>query len=136
VKRRTPLRRRASLRRGGFLRCSPFRRGAPKRRAISEASAAQREKVAGARCLVCGRVPCDPAHLVPRSLGGCDEPDCVVPLCRPCHREFDEHRLCLLPYLEPRHRAELAHALLHVGVVGLMRRLSPEGVGLVERRRP
>jgi hypothetical protein len=73
---------------------------------------------------------------VPRSLGGCDEPDCVVPLCRPCHRAFDEHRLCLLPYLEPRHRAELAHALLHVGVVGLMPRLSPEGVGLVERRRP
>ena len=92
--------------------------------------------MAGARCLVCGRVPCDPAHLVPRSLGGCDEADCVAPLCRPCHRDFDERRLDLLPYLEPRYRAELAHALLHVGLVGLVRRFKTDGNGRADRRRP
>jgi hypothetical protein len=75
-------------------------------------------------------VPCDPAHLVPRSLGGCDEPDWVVALCRPCHRHFDEHRLCLLPYLEPRHRAELAHAVLHLPLVAaVVERLTGERIG-------
>ena len=138
VRRTGALRRRTPLRRGGLLRRTQLRRGRAgrQRRGISEASVVQREKVAGARCLACGRVPCDPGHLVPRSLGGCDEADCVVPLCRPCHRDFDERRLDLLPYLEPRHRAELAHALLHVGLVGLLRRLAPEGDGLAERRRP
>jgi 5-methylcytosine-specific restriction endonuclease McrA len=127
VSRSGGLRRRSGLRRTGFLRRSRLRRSpSATRRAISEASAPQRAKVAGARCLVCGRVPCDPAHLVPRSLGGCDEPDCVVPLCRSCHREFDEHRLCLLPYLEPRYRGELAHGLLHLGVVMLVERVTSE----------
>jgi hypothetical protein len=125
VRRASGLRRRAGLQRTGFLRRSR-RRASTRRRAISEASAKQREKVAGARCLVCGRVPCDPAHLVPRSLGGCDDADCVVPLCRPCHRDFDEHRLCLLPYLEPRYRPELAHALLHLRLVALVERVTGE----------
>jgi 5-methylcytosine-specific restriction endonuclease McrA len=136
VRRTGALRRRMPLRRSGFLRRSRLRPGAPRRRrGISEASAGQREKVAGARCLVCGRVPCDPAHLVPRSLGGCDEADCVVPLCRPCHRDFDGRRLDLLPYLEPRYRTELAHALLHVGLVGLVRRLRADRDGVAKGSR-
>ena len=93
---------------------------------MSPASAAQRAKVAGRKCLVCGRVPCDPAHLVARSVGGCDEADCVVPMCRPCHRAFDDGRLDLLPHLEPRYRAEIAHAVLHVSLVALLRRLTGE----------
>jgi hypothetical protein len=44
---------------------------------------------------------------VPRSLGGCDEPDCVVPLCRVHHRRYDRGQLDLLPYLEPGIRAGL-----------------------------
>ncbi len=127
MKRTGGLRRRSGPRRTGFLRGGRLRRDVPaRRRAISEASPPQREKVAGARCLVCGRVPCDPAHLVPRSLGGCDEPDCVVPLCRSCHRDFDERRLCLLPYLEPGPQAELAHAVLHLPLVAVVERLAGE----------
>jgi hypothetical protein len=61
---------------------------------------------------------------MPRSLGGCDEPDCVVPLDRRCHRAYDRGELDLLPYLEPCFRAELAHALLHVGLLRLLRRLT------------
>jgi hypothetical protein len=110
-KRRTELRRTARL-----VRRTPLRR-----RPFSPASEAQRAKVAGQACLVCGRRPVDPAHLVPRSLGGCDDPDCVVPLC-PCHRAYDLGQLDLLPWLEPRFRAELAHALLHVGLSRLLRR--------------
>jgi hypothetical protein len=81
-------------------------------------------KVTGQACLICGRRPVDPAHLVPRSLGGCNHPDCVVPLCRPCHRGYDRGQLDLLPHLEPRHRAELAHALTHMPLIGVLTRVT------------
>jgi hypothetical protein len=83
------------------------------------ASAEQRQKVGGFGCLVCGRTPVDPAHLVPRRLGGCDSPDCVVPLCRTHHRLFDTGRLALVPYLCPGLERELRHALTHVGCAEL-----------------
>jgi 5-methylcytosine-specific restriction endonuclease McrA len=91
---------------------------------VSPTSEAQRRKVAGRPCLVCGRRPVDAAHLVPRSLGGCDEPDCVVPLCRRCHRAYDDGELDLLPHLEPGYRVELAHALRHLSLLALLRRVT------------
>jgi len=94
---------------------------------LAGASEDQRRKVDGRRCLVCGRSDAvDPAHLAPRSRGGCDHADCVVPLCRRCHRAFDDGRLDLLPYLEPHRRAELAHALQHLGLLALLERLTSE----------
>ena len=67
----------------------------------------------------------DPAHLIPRSLGGCGDPLCVVPLCRrPCHRAYDSGELDLLPHLEPAWRAQLAHAVGHVGLIAALRRIS------------
>jgi hypothetical protein len=83
---RTPLRRRAQLRAR-----KPLRRTTPLQRTDSmAASEAQRAAVAGRPCIACGaehRV--DAAHLIPRSLGGCGDPLCVVPLCRrPCHRAY------------------------------------------------
>ncbi len=92
---------------------------------ISPASPAQRRKVAGQRCLVCGASPCDPAHVIPRSAGGCNEPDCVVPICRDCHDAQHNGKLDLLSYLEPDHRAEQAHAVLHVGIEGARLRTAP-----------
>ena len=68
--------------------------------------------------------PVDAAHLVPRSLGGCDQPDCVVPLCRAHHRRYDRGELDLLPHVEPSRRLELGHTLLHVGLLGLLRRVT------------
>jgi hypothetical protein len=41
----------------------------------------QRAAVTGRSCIVCGsdrRI--DPAHLIPRSLGGCGDALCTVPL--------------------------------------------------------
>jgi len=73
---------------------------------------------------VCGEAGVDPAHLVPRSLGGCDDAACCVPLCRRCHRAYDRGELDILPYLEPAFRTELAHALGHIGLVGLLRRVT------------
>ncbi len=106
-------------RRTALRRVTPLRR-----RSITPASEAQRAKVAGQSCLVCGGRPVDPAHLVPRSLGGCDAAECVVALCRRCHRAYDRGELDLLPRLEPAYRAELAHALTHLPLVAVLRRVT------------
>ena len=76
---RTPLRRRAQLRAR-----TPLRRTTPLQRTPSMAATdSQRAAVAGRPCIVCGATHgVDPAHLIPRSLGGCGDPLCVVPLCR------------------------------------------------------
>jgi hypothetical protein len=116
---RTPLRQRAHLRAR-----KPLRRTTPLQRTDSmAASEAQRAAVAGRPCIVCGaQHGVDAAHLIPRSLGGCGDPLCVVPLCRrPCHRAYEEGRLDLLPFLEPAWRAQLAHAVRHVGLIGALR---------------
>jgi hypothetical protein len=91
------------------------------------ASEAQCAKVAGAACLVCERAPVDPAHLVPQRFGGCEDADCVVPLCRAHHRIFDRARLALAPYLDGKFAAELAHAQSHVGAKRLRRALEGGG---------
>ena len=118
---RTPLRRRAQLRARTALR-----RTTPLQRTPSMgATDSQRLAVAGRPCIVC-RAVCrvDPAHLIPRSLGGCGDALCIVPLCRSCHRSYDTGRLDLLPYLEPAWRPQLAHAVGHVGLIGALRRIS------------
>jgi hypothetical protein len=89
------------------------------------ATESQRAAVAGSRCSVCGgdrRI--DPAHLIPRSLGGCGDAACCVPLCRIHYRAYDRGELDLLPYLEPAWRAQLAHAVGHVGLIAALRRIS------------
>jgi len=118
---RRPLRRRARLRAKAQLR-----RSTPLQRTASiAASAAQRAAVAGRRCIVCGsNRQIDPAHLIPRSMGGCGDPLCVIPACRVHHRAYDAGELDLLPHLDPAWRAQLAHAVGHVGLIGAMRRIS------------
>jgi hypothetical protein len=135
LRRRTPLKRKSAPRGAAWLE----RRTPLERTPVSPASAAQRAKVRGLACLVCGGRPVDPAHLVPRSLGGCDHPACALALCRACHAAFDRGRLDLLPHLEPDHRAEPAHALSHLSLLALLRRLTgtrwaPAERGEKERR--
>jgi hypothetical protein len=139
LRRRTPLRRSAGpARRTRLRRSTPLRRGpwrkptgngqAGPRRPPLRASEAQRRKVVGTACIVCLQTKgITPAHLAPRSLGGCDHPDCVVPLCWLHHRAYDTGRLALLPYLEPSWRIEVAHAVLHLGLIGALRRLHGRG---------
>jgi hypothetical protein len=125
--RRSSIRRRTPLRPGRPLdRRSTLHRETPlKRHPFAPASAAQRAKVAGRRCLVCNATArIDPAHLIPRSLGGCDDALCVVALCRRCHRRYDMGTIDLTGHLEPGHRAEAAHAVLHLGLAGALRRIS------------
>jgi len=121
---RTPLRRRAKLRAQRPLR----RRSSLQRTPSMMATEAQRAAVAGRCCIVCGtdrRI--DPAHVISRSLGGCDDALCVVPICRRCHRAYDRGELDLLLYLEPAWRAQVAHAVGHVGLMGALRRICGSG---------
>jgi hypothetical protein len=53
---------------------------------------------------------------------GCDHPDCVSLLCWLHHRAYDTGRLELLLHLKPRRCREVAHAVLHLGLVGAYRR--------------
>ena len=46
--------------------------------------------------------------------GGCDDADCVVALCRRCHRSFDRGELDLLPHLEPAPARARPRARAHV----------------------
>ncbi|HEX8086561.1 MAG TPA: HNH endonuclease [Solirubrobacteraceae bacterium] len=91
------------------------------------ASPQQRNKVVRLSCVVCERSPVDPAHLVPRRLGGCNDPDCVIPLCRTHHRLYDHAQLGLGVHLGGEWRRERAHALTHVSAVRLSRALSGLG---------
>lgn len=88
------------------------------------ASTPQRNKVKGQPCIVCLREPVDPAHVIDRALGGCNDPLCVVPLCRRCHDLYDNGKLDLLPMLEPRFRDEQAHAVGHLGIARAFMRVT------------
>ena len=46
-------------------------------------------------------------------------------LCWTHHRAYDTGGLELLPHLEPQWRAEVAHAVSHLGLIGAVRRLAP-----------
>jgi hypothetical protein len=104
----------------------------------------QRRKVTLLVCLGCGREvdpdgdtrwTIDPAHLVPRGGGGCDDPLCAIPLCRfvptgrGCHRDFDNEALDLHPRLaDGGYEKELAHAVEVHGLtpLELVRRVTGE----------
>lgn len=78
---------------------------------------AMHSKVEEATCRVCGCVPVDPAHIVPRSRisagrGGEDPRNCVA-LCRIHHAAFDQGKLDILPYLT---LEEQAYAVELVGL--------------------
>jgi len=129
LERRTPLRAKTDLRRSAPLERGAClkRRSAPKRSgSISPATPAQREAVHGRACIVCAKGPCDPAHLIDRSLAPAagDDVLAIVPLCRSCHHEYDEGSLDLLPYLEPRWRDQVAWAVNAVGLMAALKRIT------------
>ena len=72
-----------------------------KRRDWKEARA--KVKYESGRCRVCYAPNAEAAHVIPRSLapgvGNNMGADNIVPLCRECHTEYDQHRLDVLPFL-------------------------------------
>jgi hypothetical protein len=129
LERHTPLQRSNGPKRTG----PPARTQRPKRAAISPASPAQRAKIKGKSCVVCGAPATTPMHLWPRGKGGCDDPLCVLPACWACHRAYDTMKLDLLPHIVKRHLAEIAHAHLHAPPVAVLERLTASAVVLHSR---
>lgn len=83
----------------------------PKRRNWDAAKTKVRDE---GMCRMCASTDIlDPAHIIPRSLGGGMESNDVVPLCRSCHSEYDAQRLDLLPILT---REEQVRAVELVGI--------------------
>lgn len=122
LERRTPLKRKTALARSSEPLGTSKR--APKRRAVSPASASQRAKVAVETCVVCQADYVQPSHLIDRSLGGDDDARAVVALCPEHHREYDDGFLSLVEYLEPHYREEVAYAVMTVGIVRALERLT------------
>jgi cytochrome c553 len=95
----------------------------------------QRATVADQACIVCDTHAghCDPAHIISRAAltDGQDDPRAVVALCRSCHDGYDERGGDLLPYLEPRHRAELAFAVERYGLIRTLERVTNQRWGPV-----
>lgn len=139
MRRGEPLRRRAPLRRGVTTRnARPLPRTAALRSSGPDRDWTEaRAKVHAERmCRVCGLAgwegPVDAAHVIGRAAADETHPDGsgrlivrgidVVPLCRRCHREYDEHRLDLLPFLTP---AEQTRAVqVAGGIISALRRIT------------
>lgn len=73
------------------------------------------------RCRVCRSTwRVQAAHVIPRSLapgvGNNMGADNIVALCEDCHREYDQHRLDLLPHLS---LSEQVAAVREAGGIGL-----------------
>jgi 5-methylcytosine-specific restriction endonuclease McrA len=89
---------------------------------------AMREKVEReGKCRIGGAVHGAPeaAHIIQRSrvpTGGEHAANCI-PLCRDCHRAYDERQLDVLPYLT---LSEQAYAVFLVGIVSAMERTTSQ----------
>lgn len=86
------LRRKTRLR--AKKRLNPVNPERRERLRLQQFGGPHRDRIVALPCAACGaRPPSDPAHTRPRGMGGVKgrwwE---IVPLCRHCHREFDEYR--------------------------------------------
>jgi ferredoxin len=122
LQRTTPPRRTDGLKRGA---------GPRRKTPLGHCTPAQRERVRDLACIVCGECVgyCDPAHVIPRAVTSVDAANdvrAVVPLCPIEHRAYDEGRLDLSPYLEPRWRDSAEWAVGAVGLFAALRQITGE----------
>jgi hypothetical protein len=116
--RRTPLKRRTPLARTTLQRRAP----------MAEASRAQRAKVAAARCIVCGSAArIDPAHVVPRRSAVATSPHARSRRAAHTTAPTTVATSTSRPHLEATVRIEIAHAVMHLGLIGALRRLAGDG---------
>lgn len=130
LQRRTPLKVDREKRREFLDRAQRSAAQSQKRRSISPAAPAQRMAVLGRPCLVCGEDQVvHPAHVISRGMcgEGADDPRAVVPMCPIHHRLYDDGKLSILEYLEPRFRVELAFAVERFGLISTLERVTNEG---------
>ncbi len=103
-----------------------------KRRVWPEETLAKKEQT----CVVCGEWPVELAHVTgrihdrPRKAGSQTvyvEPESVVPLCPPHHKEYDAHQLDLVQHLETPEQIRAVQDL--GGLVSALRRTAPKWMG-------
>ena len=101
------------------------RTSGPKRKGFTPASGPQKDKAQEEGCRITGEhgPHVHPAHVIPRGMGGCDHPDCIVPLRADYHRLYDRGKLDVLPHLT---LDEQAHAASHVGLQAALKRTTNE----------
>ena len=117
-----PLDRRTTLRRGRKgLKNTPLGHASPAQKAKVEREGCRLSHLINSQGHYMGVEPVvvDPAHITPRGVGGCDDPLCICPLTRRNHLLYDRGELDILPYLT---LEEQAHAVLHVGILGALKR--------------
>jgi len=95
---------------------------------VAEVSAIHDKVRDSGRCRVCG-VPdtihaLDPAHVIPKSLGGRNNYESVIAMCRACHDAQHRKEFELLPHLT---RAEEAEAVWAIGLGKAYRYLTNGG---------
>lgn len=141
---RRPLERRSHLRAVGARRLEaiegggeqPTRSTFRKHHGFTPASPEQRAKVRREGCRVSraheydddARLPIVPgiavvdfSHNIDRALGGCDDPDCGMPLRRDLHQLYGLRQFDVLPYAT---LEEQAHAAGHLGLIGALQRMT------------
>lgn len=97
---------------------------------------AQRAKIIGHGCIVCQQTKgLTPTRLAPPGPGGCNDLDCVVPMCWPHRHLYELGQLDLLHHLEPRWRREIAHAVSHLGLITTYRHLTGGRLPAADLRR-
>jgi hypothetical protein len=101
---------------------------------LGTTSRAQRAKIVGCACVVCQQTKGLTATRLARA-DGCDDVDCVVPMCWPHRHLYELGRLDLLHHLEPRWRREIAHAVSHLGLITAYRRLTGGRLPAADLRR-
>jgi hypothetical protein len=99
-----------------------------KRGPVGYASAVQKAKVKreGLRIEAAGHFSSghlEPAHIVSRTHGGCNDEDCVTALTHTQHLLYDRGELDVLPHLT---LDEQAHAVKHIGILGALKRTTGE----------
>lgn len=94
----------------------------------------QRAKIVGDACVVCQQTKALSATRLALA-DGCDDVDCVVPMCWPHHHLYELGGLDLLHHLEPRWRREIANAVSHLGLITAYRRLTGGRLPAADLRR-
>ena len=96
------------------------------RSGFTPASPPQRLAVKDQGCLLCGKGPVQPAHLIDRQMlaDGQEHELAVIPLCALHHRGYDDGTLSVLEALEPYHRDVLAYAVQRFGLISTLERVT------------
>lgn len=116
-----PARNSTFQRHGGFTPASKEQRAKVRREGCRVSRAHEYDEDVVTLPVVPGIAVVDFSHNVDRALGGCDDPDCGMPLRRDLHQLYGLRQFDVLPYAT---LEEQAHAAGHLGLIGALERMT------------